>query len=75
MSHDGSLMTFATWRKYIVIARHVDKLRVRDKRNIFHLMRECEHITADTFFPEYGITAGDFATWYVLKDSRRRDGD
>lgn len=65
--------TLPTWRKYIVIAHHVDTLRVRDKRAIFQLMRLHPDMTANSFLPEFGITAGDFATWYVLRDTRRRD--
>ena len=61
-----------TWKKYIVIEHTVNTMRVRDKRFLFLCMRTHDHVNFDTFFPHYGITAGEFATWQVLGDSTRK---
>ena len=36
------------------------------------MMRLKEDVNEDTFFPFYGFTAGEFATWQVLKDTARK---
>lgn len=61
-----------TYRKYIVIQNEVDKLSIKDKRRLFKIMRESDYIDANTFLPLYGLTAGEFSTWYVLAGSQRR---
>ena len=63
------------WKKYIVLGNVVDKMRVRDKRHLFHLMRTLPNVNHDTLFPQYGITAGEFATWQVLSDNTRKRSD
>lgn len=64
-----------TWKKYVVLANVVDKMRVRDKRHLFHLMRTLPGVTHDTLFTKYGMTAGEFATWQVLSDNTRKRSD
>ena len=71
-SHCNLSVNHPTWKKYIVISKYVENLRVRDKRNIFQMMRLKADVTDDTFFPHYGFTAGEFATWQVLKDNARK---
>ncbi len=61
-----------TYRKYIVIQTEVNNLSIKAKRRLFKIMRESNYIDADTFFPFYGLTAGEFSTWYVLGGSQRR---
>jgi hypothetical protein len=34
-------------------------------------MRKCPNLTHDTFFPTYGITAGEFAIWQILSETRK----
>lgn len=60
-----------TWKKYIIISVVVDKMRVREKRSLFNIMRT-QNVDADTLFPAYGLTAGEFATYQVLGDNVRR---
>ena len=60
------------WRKYIVICKAVENLRVRDKRHLFGLMRTCAGVTEDSFFPMYGFTAGEFTIFQVLTDKTRK---
>jgi len=64
-----------TWKKYVVLGNVVDKMRVRDKRHLFHLMRTQPVVNHDTLFPHYGITAGEFSTWQVLSDNTRKKTD
>ena len=61
-----------TWKKYIVQYRFVENLRVKDKRHIFYIMRNSTNISNDTYFPNYGLTAGEFALWQVLSENIRK---
>ena len=72
MYPEYSNINYPTWKKYIVLSRTIENLRVKDKRNIFQLMRVKPGVTEDTFFPNYGFTAGEFSTWQVLKDANSR---
>ena len=71
-THCNLSVNHPTWKKYIVVSKFVENLRVKDKRSIFQLMRLKEDVNEDTFFPFYGFTAGEFATWQVLKDTARK---
>ena len=72
MYSECSSMNYPTWKKYIVLSKTIENLRVKDKRNIFQMMRVKDDVDEDTFFPLYGFTAGEFATWQVLKDTNSR---
>ena len=67
---DQKLLTFPTWQKYMVISKTVDNLTVKDKRFIFHCLRE-HRCTPDTFLPSFGITTAEFAVWQILSDGRK----
>lgn len=71
MDGHQSFITYPTWKKYIVISCAVDSLRVRDKRHVFHIMRRSRELTHDSFFPMYGLTAGEFSVWQVLGEHRK----
>ena len=60
-----------TWTKYIVLSKMVENLRVKDKRALFHVMRTSE-VDENSFFPNYGFTAGEFSLWHVLSESNRK---
>ena len=62
---------YPTWKRNIVMERVVSQLRVKDKRLIFNLMRQ-PGVDENTFFPQYGMTAGEFAVWHILADTSRR---
>ena len=47
-------------------------MKVKDKRSLFLTLRSAEDVTPDTFFPKYGITAGEFAVWQILAEYSRR---
>jgi hypothetical protein len=68
---ERNFITFPTWKKYIIISCFVEALRVKDKRNLFMIMRKYEHLDHDSYFPYYGITAGEFAIWQILCDNRK----
>jgi hypothetical protein len=74
MQSEKSFITYPTWKKYIVLSRFVDTLRVKDKRQIFHMMRNHgpDELHHDTFFPHFGITAGEFSVWQVLSENSRK---
>lgn len=62
----------ATFEKVNGIKRAVASLKVKDKRSLFQIMRLTDDLNADTFFPQFGITAGQFAVFYVLVDNNRK---
>lgn len=69
---ERSFITYPTWKKYIILSCHIESLRVRDKRQIFHTMRQMSTVlNEDSFLPQYGITAGEFAVWQVLSETRK----
>lgn len=50
----------------------IASLRVRDKRLLFVLMRNCDSLSVNTFFPWQGFTAGEFAVGHILTDHVRK---
>ena len=69
---ERDLLTYPTWERYTALARIISNLSVRDRRQIFQLMRRAESLTPDLFFPGYGFTLSEFAVWHVLGDTRRK---
>lgn len=61
-----------TYRKYKIIQHAVNNFTIKTKRRLFRIMRESVTVNANTFFPTHGMTAGEFATWYVLGGSHKR---
>lgn len=53
----------ATFRKYKVLFKIIEGLRVKEKREIFKLMRTGTDVCERTFLPHYGITVGEFAVF------------
>jgi hypothetical protein len=70
MQPEQTLLTYPTWKKYIVLSSTVASLRMRDKRIIFDVMRNTPDLTHDTFFPYYGFTAGHFCMWQILSEKQ-----
>ena len=66
--HDEGTGQCAVWKMYVVTGHTVAKLRMRDKRDIFHAMRTVDRISHDALFPHHGFTAGEFSVWQVLKE-------
>jgi hypothetical protein len=63
----------ATFRKHNALYRVVQNMRVKDKRQLFRWMRTEDDVSEDTFFPGYGMTAGEFTTHNVLSDKSRKN--
>ena len=62
--------------KHAALQAHVQKLRVKDIRHFFSVMRKQRHILdADSLFPHYGITVGEFSTAYVVNMAQRGNGN
>jgi hypothetical protein len=64
--------TEPTYRKTLVFQSVVDNLTIKSKRRLFKLMRESKDMDVGSFFPLYGLTAGEFSTWYILGGAQRR---
>ena len=67
--HPRRLLTYATWKRQLVISMSVSKLTVREKRHIYAILRETNDHNA--FLPQYGFTAGSFCMWQIVCESRR----
>jgi hypothetical protein len=68
----GALWT-ATKEKYRGQLEFVKNMRVRQKRNIFFILRQCQDISPDTFLPCYGLHCGEFACFQILAEHSRKD--
>ena len=68
------MVEHSIWQRYMVLGHSISMLSVKQRRHIFHTVRNSPHPTsADLFFPEYGFTLGEFATFQVLlADTRRK---
>jgi hypothetical protein len=53
----------ATFRKYNSLAKAIHALPMKDKRNMYHSMRQFDDLSPDTLFIRMGITAGEFGLW------------
>jgi hypothetical protein len=63
--------TVVTQQKYERIKHVIEHLRVRDKRNLYVLMRNFPNLSPSTLFPAYGFVAGEFAIGQILSDTTR----
>jgi hypothetical protein len=69
---DDATTKQTTYLKFQTMASAISKLRVRDKRSIFLLMRTAEEeLNVDIFFPLFGFTAGEFAVGQVLAEANK----
>ena len=60
-----------TVEKYTVIKDNLITLRVKDIRHLFMLMRKTPDVDPNYVFPKYGLTCGEFSTFYVLNMPHR----
>ena len=59
--------------KHAALQAHVQKLRVKDIRHLFSVMRKnSDTLVPDSLFPRYGITVGEFCTAYVVNMAQRQ---
>ena len=66
------LLTFPTWERYTVLSHAIAQLSVRDRRQIFQLLRLAEEPSPDLLFPAHGFTLSEFAVWHVLGETGRK---
>ena len=71
MEDQGMIVGYATFLKYSCLRSTCDRLRVRDKRKVFNLMRS-EKVDENSFLPQEGYTLGEFSIMQVLNDTGRR---
>jgi len=62
----------ATKEKYLGQFESVKNMRVRQKRNVFFILRQCETLSTDTFLPSYGLHCGEFACFQILAEQSRK---
>ena len=69
---ERQLLTWATWERYTILATYIGNLSVRDRRNLFQLIRNEPSPSPDIFFPTYGFSLSEFAVFHILCDKRRK---
>lgn len=62
-------LTYPTWKKNIILSSAITQTKIKDKRNIFALLRNTRDSNA--FLPAHGYTAGTFCLWQILSENRR----
>ena len=71
--YDRNPLTYPSFARYSCVANVVFGLTIRDRRTIFHLIRAHRStLTPNTFFPAFGFTVAEFATWYALNEGRKK---
>lgn len=70
---DARALCNATKEKYQGQFEVVKNMRVRQKRNIFFILRQCKVLSTDTFLPVYGLHCGEFACFQILAEQSRKE--
>ena len=73
MAMEAEALWLATKEKHLSQFEFVRGMRVRQKRNLFFILRQCSNLSADTFLPSYGLHCGEFACFQILAERSRRD--
>jgi len=63
----------ATKAKQQAFFHHVKGMRMREKRNVFYILRSNEGLSIDTFMPAYGLHCGEFCVFKILGEHQRRE--
>ena len=70
---DTQALCTATKEKYQGQFEVVKNMRVRQKRNIIFILRQCKALSTDTFLPVYGLHCGEFACFQILAEQSRKE--
>lgn len=67
------LITYPTWKRYLVLAHVVSELGVKERRQAFMLCRNAKQSpnASDVFMPHFGFTVSEFAVWHTLATDRK----
>jgi len=63
----------ATKQKYHSFFAHVHNMKVRQKRQVFSVLRNTQELSSDTFLPAYGLFCGEFAAFQILAEYSRKE--
>lgn len=63
----------ATKNKYASLFSFVQNMRVRQKRNLFFILRSTDNMSPDVFLPLYGMHCGEFACFQILSEHCRKE--
>ena len=70
---EADAFMLATKARYEALFAYVENMRVRQKRQLFTLLRTAETVTPDTFLPAYGLHCGEFACFQILSEHVRKE--
>ena len=67
-------MSLKNMRKYDKMLRYVGKFTMKDNRVIFQYLRSmsAENNVEDLFLPQYGLSVGEFCTFYLLNKRKTK---
>jgi hypothetical protein len=60
------------FQKYTVLSGVVANMRVKEKRDVFKLMRMGNNVDSGTLLTRYGFTAGEFSSFKFLNENTRK---
>lgn len=66
-------LILATKDKNRRIFKFVQQMRVRQKRQLFYVLRHVPDVSSDTFLPQYGLHCGEFACYQILSEHSRKE--
>jgi hypothetical protein len=61
----------ATKAKQRAFFNYVKYMKMKDKRNVFYILRSNNNIDVDTFMPAYGLHCGEFCVFKILTEHQR----
>lgn len=70
---EEELLWKSTKNKQLKLFEFIKKMQIKDKRCLFTVLRKQTDINADLFFPNYGMTLGEFCTFQILTEASRKD--
>ena len=63
-------ITFPTWKRYMILHYLFSTFTINTRREFFAMLRKAHEVTPHHFSPKYGVTMGDFCTWYHMNTGR-----
>ena len=72
---DTEALFAATKEKYEILYKYVVNMKVREKRNLFFVLRNVDTISTNTFLPHFFLFSGEFAVFQILSEHSRKRAD
>lgn len=70
---DENALWSATRKKHLCMFESVRVMQVKQKRNLFGILRTAQDVTVNTFMPSFGLHCGEFACYQILAERSRKE--